>query len=103
MGVGEVAGRKRPLSDDDHQLSMRTSRRARQDPDDLRSLLVHRLRNTLKAVCRLPLRGGSESVYCEPCNRWTPLHAQPPSEWTCPRCSRRYAMEYAVYAEVDPD
>lgn len=91
------------LSDDDFRLSMRTSPKPRVERfAGLRSLIVHRLHNSLKGIYRIGLRAENQSMHCEPCGRWHPLDdGPPPVEWTCPSCRRTYAMEYGIYAEVD--
>jgi hypothetical protein len=95
-----------PLDPRDHQLSMRISPRAR-DADnnlDLRTLIVHRLSDTEKAVGRISLRGGSFAVFCEPCKQWTRQGAiSLTEEFLCPRCGRLYEIEFAVLEEVNND
>ncbi|MEV7674994.1 hypothetical protein [Streptomyces sp. NPDC088752] len=98
------------LSPEDRQLSMRISPRSRADregaPANLRTLLVHRLRNAAKAVLRLPMSAnidtadtGRYTLHCEPCNQWTR-----PGDWAeefvCGHCQRVYALEFAVYSEI---
>ncbi|MFJ6752353.1 hypothetical protein ACIQNI_29840 [Streptomyces sp. NPDC091266] len=98
------------LSKSDFRLSMRIGRKPVEDRDDenLRSLLVHRLRGATKAVVRLPLKTNiataelkKYSVHCEACGIW---FAMP--EWgeevQCPKCERLYALEMAVFSAV-PD
>jgi hypothetical protein len=84
---------------------MRLSPRAkRADANEgLRSLLVHRLRTTNKAVWRWSLRGDSSSMFCEPCQRWAQLNDEPDPTWKCVECGRRYEVEMVVYSEVPPD
>jgi hypothetical protein len=96
------------LSDRDYQWSMKISRKPRGDrgAQELRSLLVHRLRDAAKAVVRLPMKSNIAtaglnrySVHCEPCEEWFPL-----PEWgeevRCPKCKRLYALELAVFSAV---
>lgn len=95
------------LDDDDWQLSMNVSRRSRLgaggDEDSLlRSLLIHRLTPSLKAILRLPLRGGKFGLYCEACDRWTNLIEAPPVA-RCPSCERMFRLEMAIYEEIDFD
>jgi hypothetical protein len=95
--------RRGSLSEDDYALSMTTSRRPKKSEDAvvLRSLLVHRLRDTFKAVFRLGRKHGRPAMFCEYCGRWTSLQGPPPHEWRCLFCGHRYAIEYAVYGEVE--
>lgn len=89
------------MDEDDWALSMRTSRRARDDANNagLRSLLVHRLSVTMKGIARRALRRGQVSLYCEPCNRWASLDGFP-AVTQCESCSTVYRLEFAVYEEV---
>jgi hypothetical protein len=96
-----------PLDDDDYNLSMKISRRAHGEAAgdrDLRSLLVHRLTVTLKAVLRRPLGGGGKfSLYCEFCDRWESLVGAP-AVASCSTCERLFRLEFAIYEEVEqPD
>jgi hypothetical protein len=88
---------------------MRLSPRARDDGrnDGLRSLLVHRLRDGLKAVVRLPNKvniatadSGHYNVHCEPCGEWFVLR-----EWgeevQHAKCGRVYALEVAVFSLIE--
>lgn len=93
----------------DWALSMATSRRRKnENPDEangLRSLLVHRLRNGVKAVMRVPLSQSlgkpdlKASIYCEPCKRWTTIEGDG-DLFDCD-CGRVYRMEFAVFALVE--
>ncbi|MFJ4902791.1 hypothetical protein [Streptomyces sp. NPDC088727] len=99
------------MDERDYGLSMRTSRRARAEAknDGLRSLRVHRLRDSVKAVLRLPLKSNlatadtanAYNVYCEPCDAWFTL-----PEWgeevRCPKdgCGQLYALEFAVFSAI---
>lgn len=90
------------MTPDDHQLSMRISRRpARAAPElpGLRTLLVHRLSSTVKAVLRRGLRHGNLGLHCQPCNEWFPMHEAPESV-CCPTCKRLYRVELVIYEEV---
>lgn len=89
-----------PLNPDDHRLSMRISPRSRNpEPVGLRSLLVHRLTSTVKAVLRRPLRGGEFGLYCEPCDKW--IHTpEAPESVCCQTCNRVYRVELVIYEEV---
>lgn len=95
------------LDEQDWKLSMKTSYRALADEQNqgLRTLLVHRLTSTLKAISRLSLRTNICSVFCEACQRWVRVRSEKAFlvEWTCPSCHRLYQMEYAVYEEVEQD
>ncbi len=88
------------LDADDRELSMRIAPRGRRN-DNLRTLLVHRLKDTLKAVLRLSIATGRTNVFCEPCGQWMVVEGFP-AEWTCPRCQRKYAAEMIIYEEVEP-
>lgn len=98
------------LSDSDYDLSMRLSPRAKSprgkvDPESLRSLLIHRLSDTYKAVLRRSLRvdlGSTTSVYCEPCKRWSTANAEGATGtgFTCPSCDRRFRVELIIYEEI---
>ena len=96
------AERQPLLSQEDHQLSMRISPRARraQHNTGLRSLLVHRLLPGSKAVFRVSLERGNFSVHCEPCNRWERVD-DPLEEWRCERCGREYEAELIVYNVIE--
>lgn len=91
-----------PLDEADYRLSMRISRRRqdRQEVHRLRSLLVHRLRQATKAVFRVALSGAGNGIYCEGCGRWAGPLSTPPPMFTCPRCSRRFEVEFVVYSET---
>jgi hypothetical protein len=95
----------RPLLDaEDYGLSMRISPRARRDEDNegLRTLMIHRLSDTTKAVARLSLRGGHVSLLCENCTRWTQAPDDNfPTTWKCPECAREFEMEFAILEEVN--
>jgi hypothetical protein len=94
----------------DWRLSMRISPRRRNEEltedDNLRSLLVHRLRDGDKAVMRVPLSrsldgGGKASILCEPCNRWVTTNGDG-NLFECD-CGRVYQMEFAVFALVEDE
>ncbi len=97
---------RRFLDGADWQLSMAISPRSRQEERNqgLRTLIVHRLSDTSKAVARVSLRGHQVSVRCEPCQQWcrTP-DDEFPLQWRCPACHRLYQMEFAVLEEVHDD
>lgn len=94
----------------DYHLSMRLSRRARNAVDNkgLRSLIIHRLRDTAKAALRISIkqdiaaadRAEAYSVYCEPCGDWFKL-----PEWGeevhHQKCGRIYVLEFAIFSEVE--
>ena len=87
-------------------LSMRISPRARrpEDNEGLRSLIVHRLSDTTKAVARISLRGGNVSVLCENCTQWMPIPDDEfPTRWRCALCERVFEMEFAVLEEINTD
>ena len=98
-----------PLEDRDYKLSMNASPRAR-DPQrnkELRSMIVHRLRDAAKAVVRLPNKtdintahAGHYAVHCEPCVRWFPLPAWG-EEIECPHCGGLFALELAVFSAIE--
>jgi len=90
-----------PLEEEDYDLSMRIAQPSRKASRNqgLRSLLVHRLADTVKAVLRLPLSGGVFGVYCETCDKWHSVKT-PPWNWKCPDCGLMFTMEFAVYKEV---
>lgn len=89
------------MKDEDYKLSMRIAPRGKIPSDGLRQLLVNRLSDTYKAVFRRPLRSGAHlSCFCEECSTWT-RHVDFALEWTCPRCSTSYRIEFAVYEEVE--
>lgn len=70
----------------------------------MRSLLIHRLSDTDKAVARLSFRFGTVSMHCEPCQEWMPAPDDDfQLRWTCPTCGRRYGMEFAVLEELDDE
>lgn len=79
------------------------------EQDTLRSLIIHRLRNTPKAILRLPLkkniatatRAANYSVYCERCQDWFTL-PQWGEEVSHPACGRLFVLELAVFTAV-PD
>ena len=88
------------MNDVDFDLSMRISRRGKADSEELRSLLVHRLRDTKKAVLRASLRDDRFSIYCEPCDKWTYAdEVEWDEELDCPHCGRVYELEFSVYSE----
>lgn len=95
------------LNDGDWKLSMRLSRRGRLNSDALRSLLIHRLSDTPKAVVRRSLRHelhNSLSVFCEACERWVSLpEGAITSEFGCTLCDRRFRVELVVYEQIKPD
>lgn len=100
-----------PLSERDYRLSMLIGRRSRnsEPEENLRSLLVHRLRDAAKAVLRISLRqdlgtaGASQyQIYCEPCGKWSTLKGWA-EEVVCPHCGQVYAVEFAVYSAITPD
>jgi hypothetical protein len=101
--MSEAEGdRGRPMSRADYKLSMTVSRRPRTprpDEDQLRTLLVHRLTNTKKAVGRVSLRDGAIGIYCENCRHWTRID-EFPVDFDC-ACGSKYRMELAVYEEVE--
>ena len=96
----------------DHKLSMRISPRARDGKEpqrDMRSLLVHRLRQTPKAVLRLSNSrdlgtavAGDYSMYCEPCGRFFPSPDWD-DDWICPQCERYYVTEMVIMSAVEED
>jgi hypothetical protein len=92
------------MSKDDYHLSMRISRRPRHETagdESLRSLIVHRLSDTTKAVFRRSLRRGNVSEYCESCDSWDKRHDEGlPEEWRCRDCDRLFRLEFAVYEEI---
>lgn len=92
------------LDKDDYKMSMAISRRGKNDePDELRSLLVHRLSDTAKAVIRRSLtRGNTLSGFCEPCMRWTGRTAIDET-FRCPYCERRYRVELLIFEEIEDD
>lgn len=93
------------LDPDDFELSMKISRRARDDVGNqfLRSLLIHRLTTTLKAVLRRPLKpGGGLGLYCEACDLWQSM-VQVPTFAACAGCGRRYRVELVIYEEIEDD
>jgi hypothetical protein len=95
-----------PLHDADYRLSMAVSRRSADEHNkSLRTLMLHRLRDRLKAVLRLPLavNAGDPSrygVYCEGCEHWT-YTAVAAADFSCPRCDRHYVVECVIYTEAD--
>lgn len=99
-----------PLSVRDYALSMRLSPRSRgrqREDDGLRSLLVHRLRDTVKMVLRISLRqdlakadAAKYQIHCEPCDKWFDLAAWA-EEVVCPNCRRVYAVEFAVFSLIE--
>lgn len=97
------------ISRRDYQLSMRLSPRARsgESNDGLRSLYVHRLRDALKAVVRLPNKtnivtadAGRYNVHCEPCGDWFVLREWG-EEMRHDKCGRVYALEMAVFSQIE--
>lgn len=90
------------LEPDDYELSRKVSRRPRaDDTEQLRSLLVHRLTVTMKAVMRRPLQPPRRvSMYCEECDKWFDSGAFP-EVTQCPGCSNVYRLEFAVYEQVE--
>jgi PHP family Zn ribbon phosphoesterase len=85
---------------------MRIAPRAKRTVDnaDLRTLLVHRLSDTEKAVARVSLRGEEGfSLFCEPCMSWTSREDDMRMAWKCPRCGRVYMTEFIVLEEVNDD
>lgn len=97
------------LAPDDWKLSMRLSPRARNPEynDGLRSLLIHRLSDTMKLTGRRALRREERVAwFCEPCDRWVTreddLTNGLPTKVVCPDCERHYRLELAVYEEIDP-
>jgi hypothetical protein len=100
-GSGER--RQFDLSEQDWSLSMKISPRRRDGREihPLRSLLLHRLTDDLKAVWRLPLGGRSgPSVFCESCQAWfAPGFVL--DEVTCPGCDQLYELEFAIFRAVD--
>lgn len=91
------------LSPEDQILGAAISRPARYPEDNLglRSLLVHRLTGTTKAVARIGLRNDRISVFCEGCGVWTPVE-EFPLEFDC-NCGRSFTTEFVVMEEIDPD
>jgi hypothetical protein len=96
-----------PLKHDDHRLSTRVSRRPKRNDSppahELRSLMVHRLRDTFKVVFRRSLRGGQVSAFCEYCDGWS-AHLDETgitTVFTCAGCSRTFQLEFAVFSEVE--
>lgn len=94
------------LNKPDHKLSMLISPRARRATHnlDLRTLLVHRLVDSYKAVLRRSnTRQDRVAILCEPCEKWVPANgrADLPSEWECPHCARTFRIECAIYGEVE--
>lgn len=96
------------LNQEDWRLSMRVSPRRRdgQDAhDDLRSMLVHRLRKGYKAIMRVPMSQDLQradhksSILCEPCNRWVTTKGDG-DIFDC-ACGRSYRMEFAVFTQVE--
>lgn len=103
MSEAEAARDRRLMSSADYKLSMAVSRRPRtprSDEDRLRSLLVHRLSETRKAIGRVSLRDGSLSIFCESCQRWTRIDDEFPVDFDC-ACGSRYRMELVAYEEVE--
>jgi hypothetical protein len=89
------------LSPEDYHLSMAISPRGKIDPGELRSLLIHRLSDTDKAVLRRPLRQSGFGIYCEPCSRWTKIGDEAPQEFTCFGCDTLYRVEFAIYEAIN--
>jgi hypothetical protein len=90
------------LSEEDYGLSMAVSRRPRiprPDEDQLRSLLIHRLTNTKKAVGRVSLNNGALAIFCEGCRHWIAVE-EFPVDYDC-QCGRKFVLEFCVYEEVD--
>lgn len=95
------------LNRPDYLLSMRISARAKNDPPNLRTMLIHRLRPVTKSVLRLSnsrdlvtAEMEDYSMYCEKCENW----ANKPDwadDWECPVCGTQYQMELAVYSAID--
>jgi len=68
----------------------------------LRKLHVGRLTDTAKAVARIGIRNGAVGVYCEQCAAWTGRDEDGIYEyWNCPRCKRRFEIEFAIYEEIE--
>lgn len=90
------------LSDRDYRLSMRISRRPKRTDlsNGLRSLLIHRLTGTTKAVYRVQLSKEKANVYCEGCDSWMNDVGGPSDIITCEHCGCAYQMEFAVYEEI---
>lgn len=95
------------LSPEDFRLSMRVSARAKQELPGLRTLLIHRLRPTVKAVLRLSNSRDIATAdmdrygaYCEQCGRWT-RRPDWADDWECPNCHTEYRIEFAVFSAVD--
>lgn len=93
------------LGDDDYRLSMRLApRRARGEDPDLRTVLLHRLSDTDKAVARRGLKDqNSIGIFCEPCGSWArhPRGQSLPQVYTCGGCGRRFRVETLVYEEIE--
>lgn len=91
-----------PLDDADYRLSGKISRRSPTlpDPPGLRTLMVHRLSDSFKAILRRALHSHEISVFCEACEKWT--HSKTlPGEWHCTTCDRRYRVEFVIYEEIE--
>jgi rRNA maturation endonuclease Nob1 len=96
------------MKTEDYRLSMATSRRRRggDEVHPLRDLRVHRLRDTLKAVLRMPMSQDIRTnrkygIFCEPCDQWFTTEGAG-ERFDCPTCHGVYVMEYAVYSRL-PD
>lgn len=96
------------LNERDYQLSMAVSRRRRNgrpEPEGMRDMLIHRLRDGAKMVLRLPMSRNLDraepqdyGVYCEPCGTWAQIEGNG-TRIEC-ECGRVYKLEFAVYAVV---
>jgi hypothetical protein len=94
-----------PLDPDDHRLSMKIAPRSRgEEPEGLRTLIIHRFSDTMKLVVRRGIRTGKLGSYCEDCDSWDrePLAEEVPVEFRCNGCSRVFRLEFAVYEDVTP-
>jgi rRNA maturation endonuclease Nob1 len=97
------------MKTEDYRLSMATSRRRRdgEDVHPMRDLRVHRLRDTLKAVLRMPMSANIRTsrkygIFCEPCDRWFTTEGAG-ERFDCPKCRSVYVLEYAVYSRLPAD
>lgn len=93
-----------PLEPRDFSLSMKISRRPKgqDDPEGLRSLLVHRLTDGVKLIWRRSLqRENRSSIYCERCNSWKNVGEAIPLEWDCLECGTSYRAEFISYEELE--
>lgn len=90
------------LEPDDYDLSMRVSRKNSDGADNgLRSLLIHRLTITMKAIGRRPTKAPRRPrMYCEACQRWYALDGFP-EVTQCEGCQAYYRAELVVYEQID--